>query len=178
MWIEDKKLPTIVDANVLREYFREHVLEIQSELTHSTLFIFDETQCIVLDSGGQIEHEWRNVVDPEWFDVWLARKLEGSEIHYVQVSNSPDLCNHVYNLGFPKGSRDIWYLRTAVACVSDFKKSSNVVTEDIDFYNPKKKSLSGDARVSLLRNPNAPIKKTMKRNYNVNICCVEEYSKV
>ncbi|WP_157652346.1 hypothetical protein [Burkholderia ubonensis] len=169
-------MPTIVDANVLREYFREHVLEIQSELTHSTLFIFDEARSIILDGGGQIENEWRNVVDPEWFDVWLARKLEGSEIDYVEVSNCPDLCNHVYGLGFPKGSRDIWYLRTAVACALNFKKISNVVTEDIDFYNPKKKSLNGAARVAMLKNSNAPIRKTMKKNYNVNICCVEEYS--
>lgn len=171
-------MPTIVDANVLREYFREHVLEIKSELTHSTLFIFDEKRSIIIDSGGQIEHEWRNVVDPEWFDVWLARKLEGSEIDYVEVRNCPDLCAHVYSLGFPKGSRDIWYLRAAVACALNFNKNSNVVTEDIDFYNPKKKSLSGAARVALLKNANAPIKKTMRKNYSVNICCVEEYSKM
>ncbi|WP_438392337.1 hypothetical protein [Caballeronia sp. DA-9] len=168
-------MPTIVDANVLREYYREHVLNIKSELTHSTLLIFDQARAIFLDDGGQIEHEWGNLVDPYWFSVWLAHKLEFSEINYIDVSNCPDLCNHVYGLGFPKGSRDIWYLRTAMACVSKFKKSSNVVTEDIDFYNPKQKAANGAARIAVLKNANAPIKKTMRKDYDVNICCVEEY---
>lgn len=131
----------IVDANIIKNYYDETVIEKGHSLTASARHILEDdgrAYTIFIDEDGNIEHEWRSPVDENWFKEWYYAKLVSGQIKIIAVSNCSTLCKSLYTLGFPKGKRDIWYIRTAKASLN-FQDKGWIISEDIDFYNPKQK---------------------------------------
>lgn len=160
----------IIDANILNGYHRE-ISQLTTPLTASAIDIFNKLGngfTVYLDESGHIENEWRSQSDPEWFKEWYADLLIRGAAYQVEVP----LCNHIRDkireFGFPY-SKDIWYIRTAKAIV-DLKKSSLLITEDLDYYNPRqKRTARGKARLKILENISGPIPKYLRRNFNIII---------
>ena len=131
----------VVDANIIKSYYDETVIGIAHSLTESARHILDDEYRvyeIFTDEGVNIEHEWRSPVDENWFKEWYYSKLISGQIKIITVCNCPTLCLSLYRMGFPKGKRDIWYIRTAKASLKHQGKGF-IVSEDIDFFNPKQK---------------------------------------
>ncbi|WP_136800021.1 hypothetical protein [Desulfosediminicola ganghwensis] len=167
-----------IDANIFKNYYEEAVLEGPCCLTKSSKPIFEDTSLrhiLILDDGGIIEHEWKEPICSEWFDAWIIERMTNGHIELVPTNNHPDLSKSLYNLGFPKGERDIWYIRVAKTC-AERTGSGYVITEDIDFFAPKqKKTAKAEGRIKLMRSKSAPIKKYLRKNEHIEILCVKDY---
>jgi hypothetical protein len=130
---------------------------------------------IFTDAGGIIEHEWANLVDPVWFQAWLADQLVSGKLIQVQASASPAVARDLYTLGFPrKRSRDIWYIRTAQALLAqpDAPRPGYLVSEDVDFYDPKIKNGDHKTRVKTIKESKGPIARYLRRNLAIEVLCV------
>jgi hypothetical protein len=167
----------VIDAQVVCSYFKETVLELDTWLTERAERIFervgDEDQAF-LDDRGMIEYEWREIEDREWFDVWYARLLQTGGAVQVPVQTCNALIRQLNGRGFPKGSRDIWYVRTAKAVVDEFDRAI-ILTEDLDFYDPTQKRATANRRKRVLLSGDGTIARYLDRNENITVKCVAAY---
>jgi hypothetical protein len=162
---------TVVDANILKAFYEKNVLSINQNLTGCPEQVFSRLRKIYIDDGGKIEHEWRSLVDQEWFNVWLAREITSGRIESIPVKNHQNTCKKLRAYGFPS-SKDIWYIRTAKEISIINNSKCVLLTEDIDFFDPKKKSLSGNARVKVLKSNNSNLKKILEKEENIAVMCI------
>lgn len=160
----------IIDANIITGYYQECVLGRETNLSGSTEFINDLTykNPFYLDTNHVIESEWSNCNRQEWFNAWLAEVLGNGTARYINPVACPKLKPLLKKHGFPIG-RDICYIRTAIA-VQRQNDDATIKTEDLDFYDPKKKQIvHGKTRNKLLKNRNAPVKKMLAKKYNITV---------
>lgn len=170
----------VIDANVVHGHYQE-LLNLGADigLTDSTLLLFQRLgyeDTVYADDGGQIKHEWRRVVEPEWFDRWFQELLRIDAVQLIPVDNklSKAHIRKIEQLGFPN-SRDRWYIRVAVSANYYFDNCT-LVTEDIDFYDPARKSESGEKRLNRLRLGNGSVARYLKRKAKIEVVCVETYN--
>lgn len=144
----------IVDANMLVAYFQEDVLQIAPATTGPVtplMAALDLEFTACLDEDHHIEHEWRERLDQEWLDSWLASALRDGRIRPVVAKRDQQLERAIRDAGFPHRSRDIWYVRTARGANSVFSEVI-LLSEDLDFYDPRRKGVAtGQQRFELLR---------------------------
>jgi len=165
----------VIDANIVKGYYEETVKELTTNLTHSTIGIFQAlgNECYAyLDEGGQVKAEWSSGIDPEWFQEWYSELLLEGCIYEIVVNNCPELRKRLRQKGFPDSTRDKWYIKTCSA-VTDNKKIVHLISEDLDFYDPtKKNTLHGVARLNFLRKEDGPVPKILKKYNNIHVKCV------
>lgn len=165
----------VIDANVVKGYFEEihqHPLELTAKPSPLFQRLGSEDRAY-LDEGGHIKQEWRNLVEPEWFDRWYTDLLRSDGIQLIPVQNWPGLRKKLEGKGFPRG-KDFWYLRTAKA-VLDLVDQVVFVTEDIDFYSPKDKKSDSKYRQQILLSGNGSIAKYLNHKETIHIVCVATY---
>lgn len=154
----------IIDANVFAAFYQEEELGIAPAVLRSPVNIFSrlgEDVQAYLDDGKMIETEWRRKADREWFDGWLADALRDDRVREVTVSNHPQLIKRLSKLGFPRGSRDKWYVRTGKE-VADRLGQSCIVSEDLDFFDPKAKASGSKRRVKILKRRSGDVLKALE----------------
>lgn len=172
--------PIVIDANVFKGFYMEEVLgSSNTDLTDSTLPIISSLGVryqLILDTGNKIQTEWLMVVhNDEWLTEWLAKKLINGQASVVPVSakQGQGSLKKLHSMGFPK-SRDVWYIRTAAASQTYCNaKSATLLSEDLDFYAPKRKSqLSGKSRREFLKKGRGPVAESLRRDkiYVVSCC--------
>jgi len=82
----------IVDANVFKGFY-DSVLGIPHTLSGCPAQLMAQTSTtnpIFHDDGKIIEAEWKQMVDPDWFEPWLASQLTAGAISYVKAQK--DIC--------------------------------------------------------------------------------------
>lgn len=167
----------VIDANVFAGFFIETVIGKEHDLTASPSPIFDELgQTIIgfLDEQGHLESEWRRLVEPEWFDAWLAHGFSAGLVMPIPVDSEHALIKSLRSkYGFPE-SGDVWLIRVAKS-VANKDGDSTLVAEDLDFFNPKRKSLKGDTRKKVLEGKNAPVQKFLRKSESIRVCCVSQF---
>ncbi|UCP82114.1 hypothetical protein [Pectobacterium versatile] len=168
----------VIDANIFKGFYQEYVLDLpehDTSLTGSTLKLFDANNKIIyMDEGTQIENEWRRVVCPEWFDAWLIGELEAGHVVNITIKNQELILNALKKQGFPS-SGDKWYIRTAVT-LKEEQGEVNFITEDIDFYDPTKKSLKNTKRVCIMKSKSSTIRKYLSKNTGLTVMPVCEFN--
>lgn len=168
----------VIDAHVIASYYQESVGCADPKLTDGTEAIFERVGVhdrIYLDEGEQIENEWRKMAEPEWFEAWYASLLASDAALLVPVDDCSSLRKKLESYGFPRGSRDFWYVRTAKAVVETFAETI-LLTEDMDFYEPsKKKSMSGKQRKNTLICSGGQIAKYLRRKEKILVTCVASH---
>lgn len=172
----------VIDAEIIKGYFEETVLQIETSLTSSVGGIFarlGEQDTAYLDDGGQIEHEWRNLVSPEWFDAWYAQQLNEGHAVPVPISDSCNLLRRKLeqDCGFPRRSRDFWYIKTAKT-VTDKRSKAVIATEDLDFFDPTEKESASKTREKILRSSTGPVVRILARELILikSVVCYCEYA--
>lgn len=168
----------IVDANVFKGFYQEFVLELTEHetcLTASTLKLFDaDDKTIYMDEGTHIENEWRNVVDRQWFDAWLIAELEAGHIINIRTENHEAALKALKNKGFPS-SGDKWYVRTALT-LKDTQGQVSFITEDLDFYDPTKKSARSGKRIDIMKSKSSAIRKYLSKATGLIVMPVCEFN--
>lgn len=155
----------VIDANVLKGYFHEIVLGKPHGLSAQPSRIFQLLGGVVvafLDDEGHIEHEWEAQVGREWLRAWLIERIDEDAIRPIHAADARDLVSALKKLGFP-GKGDTWYVRVALAAGELGKVESVIVTEDVDFIDPKKKKCPARERQRLLRKCRGPVADLLMR---------------
>lgn len=175
----------MIDANIFLAFGIEAITgEIDPERTDSPVGIFDilgEKAIAFLDEGGQIESEWRKMLNfaPEWFSEWLANSLADGLVYEIEPHNDQSIIKRYKQLGLPAG-RDIWYIKTAFGIKNICKRSNPIlISEDIDFYDPKLKNHPKKHEIFL--NGNGKVCKELRAD-NIELKCIlrakEELNKI
>lgn len=169
----------VIDANVFRAFYEEEVLGYpppRPGRTASPASIFaslSKGAFTYIDSGQQIEHEWRNVCKggEEWFDGWLAEAFATGGVTPLEINNKRIVEQQYRKIGFPFKGRDIWYVRVSVSLSSACStNNAYLVSEDIDFFDP---ALKKDAhREKCIQNGTGPVAKQLKKD-GVMACCIK-----
>jgi len=116
----------VIDANIFEGYYQENVLGIKvTGLTASPLEIFSnlgDQDFIYFDEGGHILQEWKNLVEPEWFDAWYPKLLAEGGAYEIPTETCYLLRRTLWGLGFPRG-KDFWHIRTALSILSEHEET-------------------------------------------------------
>jgi hypothetical protein len=167
----------VVDAQIVKGFFQESVLGAPHDLSGSLLPIFDPricTHCIYVDNEGTIQYEWRSVVDPDWFDVWFAELIRDGSIAEIAALSDVALKKQLKALGFPATGRDIWYARVGCA-VSGRIGFSVLISEDLDFYEPKTKGCGSKRRRNILYSEAGAVRRYLRKKRAVIVKSVERF---
>jgi len=168
----------VIDANVFEGFYKEAILHKDDhQLTDSPTKIFKrlgQEDITFFDIDGHIRSEWRNLVAPEWFDVWYPDLLLGGCAYEISVESCYQLRNQLRKLGF-HCKKDFWYIKTAKSIRND--NIPIIITEDLDFFNPKMKKCNSKTRQKLLSNSCGPIANFLCKNENIKINSVWTYNK-
>lgn len=162
----------IVDANVFKGFYeatlgRPHALH---GCPIKLLASATPENPIHQDTGQMIESEWRKLVDPEWFNSWLADQFTSGNITLTDTIIDNGLEKNLYTKGFPK-SKDIWYVRLGLGVVSRTQSKCQLFSEDIDFYDPSMKNCTSKKRTKTLTTGSGPIAKILKKQ-QIHPCCL------
>jgi hypothetical protein len=169
----------VIDAQMFAAFFQEEVLAIPVEQTQRTASVqpiftrLGYEDCCHFDDGALIEHEWKQLVEVEWFVKWFSEQLRTGGILQIPVDTCQPLRRKLKQLGFPNSSKDFVYVRTAKKVVDD-QGACLLATEDIDFYDPSKKKTASKHRDRLLKERGGPVAKQLRKE-KITVCCATNY---
>src|SRR5262249_27785877 len=110
-----------------------------------------------VDEGGILEQEYRNLVDREWFDAWFGDRLAAGDIVILVAPPCAEVIRIlVRRCGFPPNSRDRHYIALARAIVQGGAPTAVIVSEDLDFFDPRAKAANAKTRQRILRTGSGP----------------------
>jgi hypothetical protein len=123
------------------------------------------SQGLVIDYGRKIEHEWFTQCTHQLFREWYIQNLKLGNIRMVKGS-IPDEHKRALQtrLGFPKHGYDIVYVKVA----NDTQKKY-IVTEDLDFFDPKHKESSHATREKIKEQRNCAVCAYLKKRMNITV---------
>jgi hypothetical protein len=105
-----------------------------------------DNEVVILDERGLIRHEWTVTCcgsDDEFLRQWLNNRIIDDQIQERASRASLQLRTRLRDFGVPQ--RDQKYIFLA-----ESNHAFGIITEDIDFYDPKEK-LTGEARKNDLK---------------------------
>ena len=133
---------------------------------------------VALDDSGMIEYEYtlQCKQSPEWLDSWLSDGYQQGRIVLVDAKPQAIKAKKVEAFGFPKGNKDLWYIKTALAIqqVHPLPTVTHLITEDIDLYDPKKKKSCKD-KAKFFKAGKGPVANHLK-SLAVIVCCISTFN--
>jgi hypothetical protein len=156
-----------IDANIVKALFQESTRGSHAA-SASPADIFAELATeqfrIAVDSGGQMLNEWMSCTNSEWFEAWYGDFVGQANVVQVTPGRHTEVLRHMRStLGFPT-SRDVWLVRTACTEAADYEVAI-LLSDDLDFFDPTKKSAGARVRTELLQGGRrAPVRKYLKKH--------------
>ena len=130
-----------VDAQIMSRFGQDMLASDQS-LSGLLVERLVASHGLVIDYGGKIEHEWFTQCTHPLFREWYIQNLKLGHIRVVKGLIADEHKRALQTrLGFPKRGYDIVYVKVA----NDTQKKY-IVTDDLDFFDPKHKKSSHDTR--------------------------------
>jgi hypothetical protein len=163
----------VIDAQLVAGYFRE--VEKNEEPFYSgpvkdLMRRLGVSDLAYVDDDGLIEQEYRDLVETEWFEAWFGERLEVGDILILSGDASLALMRVLYTkFGFPKNSKDRHYVALARAIVQGGVEEAAIVTEDLDFYDPKAKAGTARNRRRLIASQSGPVAKHLAKAESIRI---------
>lgn len=160
----------IIDANVFAGYYRHVIGKACDPLTDCPSVLFGKLGVDYfgfLDDGFLIQSEWQKQADHEWFDAWLSAQLTSGALQYVSQKRDAGVEKQLEKRGFPKAG-DIKYIWTALG-IAQISGDCILASEDLDFYDPKKKSGSSKTRASIIRNHRGAVRSYLKKELSLEV---------
>jgi hypothetical protein len=155
----------VVDANIMSHYIQEKKND-EGKLYNLIEFIID---CCGLAINDRVELEWRNTTGDEFFNIWFVDCILAQRIKYVTDSNklTTHQKNKIHNdYGLPRGnkSKDIAYIKCNINTEIRY-----ILTEDIDFYDPKRKKESPKAKFEARNQRRGALCKFLKKKFQITV---------
>ena len=165
----------VIDAQVFKGFYLESVIAKPSGLTGSVIELFRRLggcDTAYVDEGSQIEQEWRDVVDKEWFERWFKDELVSGRIVVIPVDRGQDCSSRLTSeFGFPVAECR-WYIRTAATLVKSFAEAAALISEDMDFHEPKAKACDAGRRHKLFIDGSGRMARNLKKREKILVRCV------
>lgn len=165
--------PLVIDAQLIKAFFQEDQQRGTPECTASMATVIQKlgsTSAAFVDGEGKIEHEWRSLVEPEWFVAWYAGALDSGAVELIDIDRKHELVKALEaKWGFPKDSCDSWYIFTSCAVVRDLHCRAVLLSEDLDFYEPSEKRCDSKRRRALLTQQKGQVARYLRRKAQIDV---------
>ncbi len=161
----------VLDANIVKGVFEEDVHGTH-DLTDSPVSVLRRIiasgERICIDDGDVMQAEWANCVEREWFENWFVTLASESNLATI----TPIDCRHILkrlriDYGFPQ-TRDRTVLMVALTDAAT-EGRSRLVTEDLDFFDPKAKAQARIRQRVLSGQTAAPLAAFLKSKHKVQV---------
>ena len=153
--------------------FRAFILQ-EGNLYTEALAQLDVLYWIAVDDGGHAMHEYDECCRPKGATIglrdWLAERFRLGLVREVEMDRRP-FRYLAKEYGLPE--EDVKWV--AIAYSSD---SQYILTEDIDLFDPKKKALSGAARLAFMKNGSGAVRKCVRKRHNIEVLCTSTFCEV
>lgn len=163
----------VVDANVVHGIFCD-AIEAPHRCTGSPTVVIsalvDSPDLLVVDESGNIEHEWRSCVDPEWFDAWFVEFVSYAPVVAIPVGQFQfEIKKLTVDFGLPS-SRDRWVVRTALA--GSQARRMAILTDDGDLFDPKVKTQAAKKARILSGALEGKLAKHLRKKFEIDVVSV------
>ncbi|BES66095.1 hypothetical protein SANA_25340 [Gottschalkiaceae bacterium SANA] len=167
----------IIDANIFKGYCRESIIGLEHKLTSSPSYLFQEEEYVMyIDDGDQMQYEYKAVDNPQVVEEMIIELLNSGKMRLTKTKIDPDFERILRSKGFDMNSRDKWYIRAAlVAKEKSDTRTIYLITEDIDFFDPRKKNCSSKTRNITIRNKRSPVAHELIDRKKIKPICVENH---
>lgn len=167
----------VIDAQIVAGYYRETVNGEEpaySGPAADLVALLGTRDIGFVDEAGVLEGEYRGLVDPDWFDAWYGERLQAGDLDIVAAPRCPALIKTLtVDFGFPKRSKDCRYVELGRAVVSASEEPAALVSEDLDFYDPKAKRGDAKYRRRLIESQSGPVARYLKRTEHIMVRSVK-----
>jgi hypothetical protein len=120
---------------------------------------------LAIDYGGKIAHEWFTQCPNSLFKEWYAQNLKLGRIRMVKGSITVEHKRALQvKLGFPKRGYDLIYVK-----VANDTQIKYIISEDLDFYDPKHKLSNHEKWEKLKRERNCAVCFYLKTRMNITV---------
>lgn len=160
----------VIDANCWKAYAEDNLRMVVG----CGQKIFDKARAagkIAMDEGGHIKHRYLACMPGQeaMLQLFIEELTISGKLKLVVPTATQGVRKDFRELGIPN---EEWiFLRTAIACAP-----SIVISNDVDFFNPKLKAASAKAHRACKENPNAPVCKKMRKSHAVEVLWGEAYA--
>jgi len=157
----------VIDAQMISNFIKEF----GDDSNDLTILINEITLKIGIVLDDIIEQEWRNTAGNQIFEIWFSQCIAENQIKYIERSivEIQYLKKLVTKYGFPKKkSRDIHYIKCANC--TDVRY---ILTDDIDFYDPKHKESSYKVKEMIKTNRNGQLNNYLRRKLRIIVGRIE-----
>ncbi len=152
-----------VDACIMHNFFPQLVVE-KGEYFDLINFFLEEYK-LIIDSENKIKQEWCERSNFIMAREWITDQLKINRINMVESSLKRDVERKIFNeYGLDKTERDIEYIK--VANVTALKY---ILTEDMHFYDPKKKMANHKTKEKIKNKRNGRLQKYLKKELKITI---------
>jgi hypothetical protein len=159
-------VPFIVDANAIHEFQSERIRQ-ENGPAHSAIIGILDSHFIALDADGKCLQEWAACAEgthPFALTDWIADQMLENKIRLVDIA--PNTCRkQLLTLGLPE--QDHKWIRLCVGASSE-----RLVTEDVDFFNPRAKTWKANAKMKLKAAKKGPCAKALKKQFRISVMCL------
>ena len=156
----------VIDANIINRFQEDYVKEGKIFITVDT--ILHNVGLAICDI---IEHEWRKHFSHQYMEEWLTDEIKKGRIRYVKPNMNPDAIKKIRTRFGLNNSRDLTYIKCANSTSTKY-----ILTEDIDFYDPKKKRTNPTERKKVMNQRKGVLCKYLKHVHKITVgmlqhCC-------
>jgi hypothetical protein len=155
---------TVIDANCWAKYCDDILHRAEGE----GFRVFEKAKtkgAILLDGGDLIATQYKQTSGQTVFETFFNEGVVTGAIKLVKAEANAELRKKLVQLGVPKYEHI--FFKTAIS-----GQASYLVSEDIDFFDPRLKLAQENAKEAARRNKNSPVPKAFRKEHNFEICCV------
>ncbi len=160
----------VIDANCWKSY-AEETLAMEPGLGTVTFERAKEAGKVILDDGGHIRQQYFECMRGQegLLAILIETLTTEGKLRLVVPAPAREIRVTMNTLGVP--TTEWMYFRCAVVALPSY-----IVSNDIDFFNPKLKLANAKAHVACKQNPNAPVCKAMRKTHGVQVLWMEAFA--
>lgn len=166
-------MSVVVDANVVN-YASRADDPVSTGATGSAVELIDVLAgsglCVYLDSAGRVEQEWRECVEPEWYESWFMTIAQLVNLQYVDVIDCRFTLRKLRaDFGCPRGDAAVIALALTAA---DINGRSSLVSEDCDFFDPRFKKDANLRKALLAGQCSGAVEHYLRKKHKVRVLSI------
>lgn len=158
--------PFVVDANAIHAFQQERIKE-SPGVAHAAIEAIFSAHCIALDVEKLCYQEWIDCAGgsfPFALIDWISDNLVAGRINLFELASNA--CKRQLS-GFGLPQKDHKWVRLSIGC-----GGRKLVTEDIDFFDPTKKSAKAHVKQQLRDSRSGPCAKGLRKDFGVDVMCL------
>jgi hypothetical protein len=161
---------TVVDANSIALFQYERIANAPGVATAAINHIFSVGH-VAMDDQNFIREQWHQTAAGSAAGMnlldWIADRMQENKIRIVSYRKNTQLNKKLSS--FQLDLSDRIYVFVAVADGSEM-----IVTEDIDFHDPKMKKVSAERKAEIKKSKCGPVCKFLLEEYKISILDISE----